>query len=182
MLTVQAQISQSLGDSVGADKLYRSGLSRAPENKYLIRAYADFLCDQGRPGEALELTRDHIRDNGTLLRAAIAAQLHGNAKLARDWKRKLRRRFDEIEMRGGQPHGRFEARYELELNANPKRALVIALKNWSQQKELRDIRIVLEASVASNNAAAAQPALAFMAQHGTEDVILDKLRRQLEHL
>ena len=55
----------------------------------------------------------------------------------------------------------------------------LAQQNWAIQKEVPDMRIVLEAALAARNYAAAQPVLAWIAAHGVEDVALQRLVRQL---
>lgn len=180
LLTMQTKIAYALGDIDQAERYFKDGLANNPQDQYLLRDYADFLLDQNRNDEAFELLREHIKDNGILLRAAIAAKRVGENQLAKNWTSQLATRFEEIRLRGGIPHGRFEARYELELHDDPQRALVVALDNWQKQKETRDTRNVLEAAIASGDTQAAKPVVAFLAEHGTEDVILQRLVKELE--
>jgi hypothetical protein len=114
-----------------------------------------------------------------LLLAAIAAHRSGQQALAAEWQAQLRSRFEETRLRGDQPHGKFEARYELELRNDPRRALTVALANWQQQRAPRDTRNVLEAAIAAKDPAAAQPALEFLKHHRTQNVVLERLARQL---
>jgi len=180
IVTMQAKIAWALGEDKQAEQHFREGLANNPADKYLMRAFADFLLDGGREKEVLSLLHDHTNDNGILLRAAIAARRDGSETMAADWQTQLEARFEEIELRGNQPHGRFKARYALELKNDPRRALELALGNWNKQKEARDTRNVLEAAIASGDRAAAQPVLNFLAEHDTEDVVLRRLARQLE--
>jgi len=180
ILIQQAEISRALGREQQAEQHYREALVNAPGDQYLMRAYADFLLDCNREEEALSLLREQTRDTGILLRAAIAARRCGKEALAAEWQTQLESRFEEIRLRGSQPHGRFEARYALELKNDPQRALTVALTNWKKQKETRDTRNVLEAAVAADNPAAAHPVLMFLEEYGTEDVVLQKLAKQLE--
>ena len=179
ILTVQAEIACSLGRTGDAEQLFKEGLAANPANQYLLRGYSDFLLDQGRPEEALALLKDHLGDTGILLRAAIAARKSGDTDQAHEWSEQLDARFREIRQRGGQPHGRFEARLDLELHDDPETALTVALAHFEKQKEVRDIRNVLEAALAANNPAAAQPVLDFLEQNGNTDVTLMALRDQL---
>ena len=180
--TMQSKVAYALGRTEETEQFFKDGLANTPGDKYLIRNYADFLLDQSRNDEAFELAKKHIQDNGVLLRAAIAAKRAGNDTLAEEWSNQLRDRFEEIRLRGGQPHGRFESRFELEVNAEPKRALRLALSNWEKQKETRDTRNVLEAAIAAKDAKAAEQVIAFLTNHGTEDVILRDLMRKLESI
>lgn len=179
-VTMQAQLAQSLGNLDDAERHYQQGIASDPSDSYLIRSYADFLLDRQRDNEALELTRGHTQDNGILLRAAIAAQRLGRTQQAVAWSQQLERRFEEIRLRGGEPHGRFEARFQLELKQDAQRALEVALANWQQQKELRDARNVLEAALGTKQPAAAEPVIRFLREHGTEDVEVRALIKQLE--
>jgi tetratricopeptide (TPR) repeat protein len=180
ILTMQAEIAQSLGQYEQAETHYRAGLARNPYDFYLLRAYADFLLDRGRSEEVLPLLRAHTVDTGILLLAAIAAHRSGQESLATEWRTQLKNRFDETRLRGDLPHGKFEARFELELMHDPQAALAVATANWQLQKAPRDTRNVLEAAIAAKKPAAAQPALEFLKEHGTQDVVLQKLAQQLE--
>ena len=182
VLTMQAKIAWALGREQQAEQHFRNGLAEIPENTYLLRIYADFLLDRDREEEVLSLLREHVRDNGILLRAAIAAHRTGDVKLATEWQSQLESRFEELRLRGSAPHGRFESRYALELLDDPQRALTVALANWQKQKEARDTRNVLEAAIAAKDPVAAQPVLGFLTEHSTEDVVLQNLVKQLERL
>ncbi len=180
VLTMQAQVAVALGRDEQAERHFREGLALSPQDRYLLREYTDFLLDHGRADEVLPLVRDHIRDNGILLGATIAARRSGNEMLAAEWQKQLANRFEEVRLRGGDTHGKYEARFELELNNDPQRALTIALANWQRQKDTRDTRNVLEAAIAADDPAAARPVLAFLAEHGTQDVLLQRLAQQLK--
>lgn len=171
----QGDIAASLGRFEAADKHYREALMLNSGSIHLKRTYADFLLDHRRPAPVLQLLANHENDNGCLLLMAIAAHRLGKEQLAWKLKSKLFVRFNEIRLRGSQPHGRFESRYELELNNDPKKALVIALENWKIQREVRDARAVLESAVASKNLSAAQPTIKFIKKSGHEDIALAQL-------
>jgi tetratricopeptide (TPR) repeat protein len=180
ILTMQAEIAQSLGQHDKAEAHYRAGLAKNPYDFYLLRAYADLLLDRGRNEEVLPLLREHTVDTGILLLAAIAAHRSGQESLAAEWRTQLASRFEETRLRGDLPHGKFEARYELELVNDPQQALAVAAANWRLQKAPRDTRNVLEAAIAAKEPAAARAALEFLKEHGTQDVVLAKLAEQLE--
>ena len=76
-------------------------------------------------------------------------------------------------------HQREQARFALFLQQDLPAALQLAQKNWAIQKEVPDMRILLEAALAARNYAAAQPVLAWVAANGVEDVALQRLIRQL---
>ena len=174
-LTMRAVIARALGDSVLAEKHFREALDSDRTDTFLFREFADLLLDQQRNEETVALLRAHTKDNGILLRAAIAARRAGQTDLAQRWQSQLEARFVEIRLRGDQPHGRYESRYALELEDEPRVALSLALNNWQRQKETRDSRNLLEAAVAANDQAAALAVRNFLTQHGTQDAALKRL-------
>lgn len=181
--TMQAKVAVALGREDEAEQHFLAGLKADPMDFYLIREYSDYLLDHDRHDEALAFTREHVNnDNGILLRTAIAARRSGETELASEWTARLENRFEEIRLRGNQPHGRFEARYLLELKEDPQRALVVALANWEKQKESRDTRNVLEAAVAAGDREAAQPVIDFLSMHNTENMAIERLISHLESL
>ncbi len=180
ILTIQAEVALALGRDDEAETHLREALAAAPEDKYLLRAYGDFLLDRGREEEALALVEGHASDDGLLLCAAVAARRLGREAQAVEWQAQLASRFDEVRQRGDQPLGRFEARLALVLKNDPQRALALALANWRLQKETHDTQTVLEAALAAHDPLQAKPVLAFLAENHTEHAALQKLVEQLE--
>jgi hypothetical protein len=128
----------------------------------------------------LSLLHEHVSDTGVLLLVAIAARRSGEEALAAQWTAQLKRRFEETRLRGDLPHGKFEARYELELLDDPQQSLAIAEASWQQQKDPRDSRNVLEAAIAAKELDRARPVLEFLKENGTQDIELERLARRLE--
>ncbi|QEG34387.1 tetratricopeptide repeat protein [Bythopirellula goksoeyrii] len=182
VLTEQAEAARALGRDEQAERHYKEGLANNPANLYLLRACADFLLDQNRTAEVLPLLEEHTTDNGVLLLAAIAARRTGKKKVSRDFQTQLENRFEEIRLRGSEPHGRFESRCALELQDDAQKALTLALDNWEKQKEMNDTRNVLAAAIAANDPQAAQPVVRFLKQNGNQDVDLQELVEQLEEM
>ena len=180
MLTSQAVIAEALGNDEAAERHFREAVENDPGDQYLLRAFADFLLDHGRPGEVVALVRDHVADQGLLLRGTIAAARAGDAQLARRWRDALASQFEETRLRGSLPHGRYEARFMLEIEGRPVEALKLALENWEGQKQSRDTRNVLEAALAADQPEAARPVIEFLETHHTEDVQLAELVRRLQ--
>ena len=177
---LQAGVARSLGQVDQARHHFQQGLEHHPADAYLLRAYADFLIDQKQPDAAIELLKNHLHDNGALLLSAIAARRAGHQEQSDAWWGQLQQRFAAIRLRGGTPHGRFEARGVLALGGDPEHALQLALANWEHQKEMRDTRNVLEAAIAAYQPEAARPALDFLKRHGTQDTDLQRLARRLD--
>ncbi len=180
ILTMQADIAAQLGRFEQAEQHFREVLSIDPANNYVLRSYADLLLDQHRDEEVISLLREYVSDTGILLPATIAAHRAGQQALAAEWRAQLQSRFEENRLRGNPPHGRYEALYQMELVNDPKRALALAQDNWEQQKQPADSRVLLEAAVAAKDPAAAQPVVDFLAKHGTQHVVLERLVQQLE--
>lgn len=178
--TLEADVALALGQTERAEELLRTGLVADPTSYYLLRSYAELLLDAGRDAEVLTLAADNLNDDGVLLCAAIAARRSNAKPQAAEYRAILEGRFEAIRKRGDQPLGRFESRCALELQDDPPRALKLALSNWKQQKEVHDTIAVLAAAVAAKDKAAAEPVLAFIAEHRTQHVELTRLTKQLE--
>lgn len=176
---MQAEVALALGRDAEAEGLLRGAIRSAPDDPYLLRAYADLLIDQGRFEEALAITKDRVTDDGLLLCAAIAAVGAGQNTEAAAWEQALAERFEAVRQRGDEPLGRFEARFALSVQKDPGRALRLALKNWEVQRETQDSRLVLEAALAAGAPQEAAPVVAFLKQHGAQHVRLDALMREL---
>ncbi len=67
----------------------------------------------------------------------------------------------------------------LAIEGDADKALDLALKNWTVQREPRDARIVLEAALAARKPAAAQPVLTWLAESRIEDIVLLALASQV---
>jgi len=174
VLTMLAEMAQRRGAADVAEARFRDALRLTPRDTYLLGAYADFLLDTGRRGEAAALLAPHTRVDGLLLRHALAA--HQAPELA-----ELAARFDAGERRGDGVHLREQARFELALRGDARRALAIARRNWDVQKETADARILLEAALAARDVAAARPVLDWMRSAHVEDVQLARLAAQFSN-
>ncbi len=198
-LTRLAEIEALQGAVGPAEAAFREALALGLADTYLLAAYADFLLDRGRPAEVLSLLKDRARADVLLLRLGVAAQASGDVAEA-GWRRELGARFDAARARGDTSHQKEESRFVLafqgrlpaanvaaaakaadrpEADAAAKRALDLAAKNWAEQREPADARILLEAAVAARAPAAAAPVLKWMADSGVESVVLKKLAAQL---
>jgi Tfp pilus assembly protein PilF len=180
VLTLLAEMAGRRGDAVVAEQRFRRALALTPRDSYLAGAYADFLLDQRRPREVVELVRDRTRIDGLLLRYALALQqIPGQQAALRQADGELNARFAAAMQRGDTVHQREQARYELHLRADSKTALTLAQKNWAVQKESADMRVLLEAALKAGDRQAAAPVLAWIRKNSVEDVALARLARQL---
>jgi len=180
-LTLLAEIAERRGDAASAEARYKRALALDPGDSYLIGAYADFLLDQKRAAEVVTLLEGQTRIDGLLLRFALALQqTPGATERLRRADAELQARFNAAMQRGDTVHQREQARYELYLRGDARSALALAKQNWAVQKESADMRVLLEAALKSGDKAAAAPVLEWAARTGLENVVVQRLARQLK--
>ncbi|WP_219134282.1 hypothetical protein [Janthinobacterium sp. UMAB-60] len=178
--TLLAEMATRRGESTLAEARYKTALARQPRDSYLLGAYADFLLDRQRPQDVVKLLQDLQRIDALLLRYALALQSLPDRQTAfQAAKAELSARFTAAMQRGDTVHQREQARFALFLQQDAPAALRLAQQNWAIQKEVPDMRIVLEAALAARNDGAAQAVLAWIAANGVEDAALQRLVRQL---
>jgi hypothetical protein len=78
----------------------------------------------------------------------------------------LRTRLSASGQRGDSPHSREEAMVALKLDGAPQRAVQLALKNWSTQKEPTDALLLLETAKAAQHAEAESTAHVWLTETG----------------
>lgn len=184
-LTRQAEIEDRRGSDVAAEAAFKAALALGLPDVYLLAAYADFLLDRERAADALKLlttprggAQDSARSDVLLLRLALAAKAANDPRAAA-WTRELGARFDAARARGDTTHEKEESRYALALQGDAKRALALARSNFDTQREVADARALLEAALAARDAAAADPALKWLRDHGVQGVVLRRLEQKL---
>jgi Tfp pilus assembly protein PilF len=163
-----------------AEEHFRQALLIDPEDSYLLGAYADFLLDQGRPAEVIELLRERQRNDGLLLRYALALKARSSKDRVASVD-ELRSRYAASRLRGERVHLREEARFTLHLLQEAAGALALARQNWEVQKEPADLRILLEAAKAAGDQAALRSARAWLAGTHLEDAQLTRLAAMATH-
>lgn len=179
-LTLLAELASRRGDAPLAERRYRQALAQQPRDSYLLGAYSDFLLDQQRPQEVVALLKNEQRIDALLLRYALALQALPDQQAAlASATAELTARFGAAMQRGDTVHQREQARFALMLQHDAPRALQLAQKNWAVQKEVADMRIMLEAALAARDAAAAQPVLAWIRASKVEDRTLKALAAKL---
>jgi tetratricopeptide (TPR) repeat protein len=176
---LMADAAKYLGQTERADAEYKQALQLAPGDNFLIATYGDFLLDHGRAREVLELTRGYSQSDTSFLRQVLAeAALKlpvANADI-----QAMASRFRDLEQRGDSAlYGREEARFALELQHDPVRALKLAQANWTIQHAPEDIRIYLEAALAAGQPASAQVVLDVLAKTHLEDPNVRALAAQV---
>jgi len=180
-LTRLAETEERRGAWAAAEAAFRQALALGVPDVYVQAAYADFLLDRGRAAEVLTLLQGAARADVLLLRLALAARATGDTR-APQLADELAARFDAARRRGDSSHEKEESRFLLALRADATRAQDLARHNWTVQREPADARVLLEAALATRNAAAAAPVLAWMSASRIESVALDKLAARLKAL
>ena len=157
---------------------FKSALQLGVTDQFLLGAYADFLLLQQRPAEVMALLADWERSDILLLRLALAGRAAKDPR-ANDWAAQLRDRFAAAARRGDRLHEQEAARFELDIEGQPARALDLAARNYQSQKEARDAEILMRAALAAGQPQAAQPALDWLRANRYEDPALANLAAQL---
>jgi Tfp pilus assembly protein PilF len=174
VLTSLAEMAARAGMAQEAEGHFRAALALDVVDYYLLGTYADFLLDNGRPQEVVALLRDRTAADPLLLRYALALQAQRSKALPAQVEQ-LRDRFDASRLRGDRVHLREEARFTLHLLNAPTAALNLAEENWQVQKEPADVRILLEAALAADDAAAVDGVREWLKNSRLEDVELQQI-------
>jgi hypothetical protein len=172
--TILAEMNARLEKNEAAAAAFREALKLSPDDVYARAAFADLLLDMGQGAAARQILGDAAQADALLLRAAIAAERARSAD-ADLLRADLAQRFSEARARGDETHLREQARFTLEVEHDPARALELAARNFRVQREPADARILLEAAAAVGDRAAAQPALEWLAHTGIRAPRLQQL-------
>jgi predicted Zn-dependent protease len=171
----RAEAAERLGRAADAEAIYRDALREFPEDWQLRAAFADFLLDAGRAGEAADLVRGRERSDALLLRALLAQRALGRGDAG--LQARVADAFAAARRRGEDLHLREEARYALEVLGDVSRGLELASRNWEVQREPWDARLLLAAAHAAGRPHAADPVREWMRATGFEDARITAQRR-----
>ncbi|GAB3675908.1 hypothetical protein GCM10028792_14230 [Salinisphaera aquimarina] len=166
------------GDNAAAERHYRHALQLTPGDNFLLDNYGDFLLDANRPADALALVKNHTASDTALLRAVLAKAALGRADVAADIQA-MADRFTAMAERGSHVYEREQARFALELQHDPDRALALARDNWKTQRAPQDVRIFLASALAADKPPAAQPIIDFLDRSHMSDPHLDALAAEV---
>lgn len=173
-----AEMAARLQQPEVAEAYFKSALNTGITDQFLLGAYADFLIANKRPAEATKLLADWERSDILLLRLALAGRSTSDSRAA-SWATQLRERFVAAGQRGDRLHEQEAARFELDIENQPAKALELALHNYEVQKEPRDAEILMRSALAARQAKKAQPALDWLRDSRYEDPALAQLAAQL---
>jgi predicted Zn-dependent protease len=166
-LSTLGEVAMRAGEDGVAELDYVRAILADPGDVYTRAALADLLLDRDRPSDVLGLLAGTEKDDGLLLRLAIA-ETKTKASAAAEHVATLRARHQASRARGDVVHRREQARFELAFGS-PRLALDLARANWDVQREAWDARVLLEAAIASDDLEAARPVRAFIRASGLEE-------------
>ncbi len=176
-----AELAQRLDRTDAIESHFRQAMALGITDTFLYAAYADFLLDQKRPAEVVQMLKDKTPSDVLLLRLVFAER---TLKLATAGQREatLAARYAAAQLRGDTVHQQEEARFALQVQHDPGNALRLARENWKVQREPRDARIFLEAALAAKDADTAKPVLQWLDENHVEDRYMNGLAAQLKGL
>jgi tetratricopeptide (TPR) repeat protein len=176
-LTILGEIAIRLGDAA-AERHLKEALAVGPGDVYTLGVYADHLLEQGRAAKVLVLLNSFRRVDTLYLRLALAAQAIGDPALA-VYREELTARIAAARAQGDDRHLRDAARFALELDRDPRKALGLARRNWTIQRTPADAQVLLKAALAAGEPGEARPIAEWVAKTGLEDRALDRLLGRL---
>lgn len=161
-----------------AERHFRLALETGVTDQFLLAAFSDFLIARGRSAEVLALLAPWERSDILLLRLALAGQAQGDTRAA-GWITQLRERFADAARRGDVLHEWEAARFELDIENRPERALPLAAHNYAVQREPRDAYLLMRAALAAGRPGEAAAALAWLRASRYEDPAFTRLAHEL---
>lgn len=175
-----AEIAERLGWNTRADEHYQAALALQPADLSLHLAYADFLLDQQRNEDVLARLNPDSNNHAIILRRKLARMQSGNKENTTISHSQTMQ--DNAHKHHDTPHLRDEIRRQLHLFNQPQHALTLAKKNWRQQREPMDTRLLLQAALAAEQPSAATEVRDWLIKTQLEDVRLAALQAQLSRI
>jgi hypothetical protein len=168
LLATRAELRERGRDLNGAILDYCESLKLAPRDDSIRAALADALASRGDLTDARELLAIDKPSLALLVRSAALAEGARRASLsarAAAWLALEAARGDAI-------HYREEALLAL-AEANPARALAAATRNFTQQRELPDVRVLARAARAARDVPAQQALQRWLRETGYRDSVTE---------
>ena len=168
LLATRAELRERGRDLNGAILDYAEALKLAPRDDSIRAALADALAARGDVGDARDLLAVDKPSLALMVRSAALSEGARRASLsarAMAWLALEAARGDAI-------HYREEALLAL-ANENPARALAAATRNFEQQRELPDVRVLARAACAARDKSALQALQRWMRETGYRDSVTE---------
>jgi hypothetical protein len=173
--TLAAEIAARRGDGPSAERYFRLALALDADDPYTLGAYADWLLDAGRARDVATLLESRTRNDGLLLRRALALQALPDHDAYEAARIELAARVDAARRRGDGVHLREEARYALAIERDAAAAVKLARANWNVQREPADLRILAESARTAGDASALRVVSDWVGATRLEDVRIQSL-------
>jgi Flp pilus assembly protein TadD len=170
LLATRAELRERSSDPNGAILDYCDAVKLAPHDDSIRAALADALAVRGDDGDARDLLAVDKPSLALLVRSAALSEGAQRASLtarAAAWLALEAARGDAI-------HHREEAMLAL-ANADPARALAAATRNFEQQRELPDVRVLARAAQAARDAKALEALRQWMRETGYRDSVTEAI-------
>lgn len=172
-----ADTARRLGHREAAETHYKKGLQLTPGDNFLLADYADFLLDDKRYADVIQLLKPYTASDTSFLRLVYAEVGLDKPQTDADIQA-MTERFQAMDTRGSHLYRREQAGFVLHLLDKPQRALTLAQENWQVQRAPKDVRVLLETALGAQQPRAAQPALDFIQRTGLQGPIVNRLAQQ----
>ena len=176
---LMAETAARMGKPDVADAHFKKALQFTPNDNFLLADYGEFLVDQGRAREAIDLVGGDTQSDTSFLVLVSAENALSLARTRTDVA-EMNARFQSMELRGDHVFMREQSSFMLHIQHNPGAALDLAEQDWKVQRAPKDVRAYLEAALATHDPAAAKPVLDFIASTHLSDVTIDLLVAQVK--
>ena len=164
---IAAEFAARLGDGKAAEQWYREALQLDAESHYPRIAYADWLLAQGRRGDALRVAARGASMADRLRVALAEDDVHSVTA------KQLQLAWAEAGQRGERGQLRDQARFELDVLRDAKRAHRTALDNFTDRRDPEDALLLAATATAMGDQAALQQVRQWQTQRSYRDARLD---------
>ena len=169
-LSLAGEVYEQQGEADAAVRAYAASLALG-EDLYTAVALADALIAQHELPQAEALLQPLPATDAVMLRRWIVARRQHRDAIA--LQNQLADRFAAAEARNELLHAREAATFELE-RGDSIAALKLARRNWNEQREPADLRLLALAARAAGDAAALAEARHWIARTGVRDLRVER--------
>jgi hypothetical protein len=166
LLLTLADMADRSGEIERQREYLQAARTIAPDDLKVKAAMADWLLANEAAAAVLDLLANDEQHDALLLRLAIAAKAVRSDAAPR-YARLFRERAALAAGEG--LHQREMARFALEVEADPTRAVAIARANWAIQREPEDLHLLQQSAGRSGDAQASAEVAAWVAANRYED-------------
>ena len=174
---IMAQLAAQVGDHAAEESWLRRALAADADDHVAALALMDLLNAGGRQTEALQLLTGRPASDAYLIRKAQALK-STDAVQARAVMNEMQRRFAESDALGDRSHLRERADFELRFG-DARAALAHAQENFVTQRELTDVRLLLQAAAAAHDPAGGSAAVQWLRETRAQDSQAARIARVL---